>query len=262
MLEAAHLYRYADSGRHHDDGGFLLRRDVHRLFDLGHIAVDPRTMRIDIGDDLLPFDDYARLQERKQSGVSGDVGYFHRLVAKAILWRRTEKIVSAQRFGGYRANIVAYSVAMLSHATGQRIDLERIWKQQGLDQPLELALEDLSHVVHKHLTDDDRPVANVTEWAKREKCWTSLRGAGWKLPPEVEDLLLPVGASLEGVPGDAFLAISSWAKETDNLTPWDRRFAYTIGVRLNRDKPLTEKQVPHAERILAAARELGFEPPG
>lgn len=224
-------------------------------------------------------------QERKQDSVSGDVDYFHRLVAKAILWRRTEKIVSAQKFGGYRANIVAYSVAMLSHATAQRLDLERIWKHQGLDEPLEVALENLSHLVHKHLVEDERPVANVTEWAKREKCWTSLREAGWKPSPEVDELLLPVGAvarasaaggrpaeegastngatpaSLEGVPGDAFLAISSWAKETDNLTPWDRRFAYTIGVRLNGEKPLTPKQVPHAERILAAARELGFDPP-
>lgn len=212
------------------------------------------------------------LQERKQGSVSGDVDYFHRLIAKAILWRRTERIVSAQKFGGYRANIVAYAVAMLSHATAQRLDLDRIWDQQDLDEPLGPALENLSHLVFQHLTDPDRPVANVTEWAKREKCWTSLRAAGWELPPGVEELLLPAQggaatngatpASLEGVPGDAFLAISSWAKETDNLSPWDRRFAYTIGIRLNGDKPLTPKQVPHAERILAAARELGFDPPG
>lgn len=64
VLEAAHLYRYADSGHHHDDGGFLLRRDVHRLFDLGQIAVDPGTMKIDLDDDLKPFADYARLQGR------------------------------------------------------------------------------------------------------------------------------------------------------------------------------------------------------
>jgi hypothetical protein len=224
------------------------------------------------------------LQERKQGDVSGDVAYFQRLVAKAVLWRHTEKIVSAQKFGGYRANIVAYSIAKLSHATARRIDLERIWRQQDLDEPLELALADLSHLVFKHLTAADRPTANVTEWAKREECWNRLRAAPWKVPTEVEELLLPVGAAeertsggqgekpgvpsgngasppaLEGVPGDAFLAVSSWAKESDNLTPWDRRFAYTIGIRLNRDEPLTSKQRPHAERILAEAQKLGFEP--
>jgi predicted RNA-binding Zn-ribbon protein involved in translation (DUF1610 family) len=64
VLEAAHLYRYADRGRHHDDGGFLLRRDVHRLFDLGQIAVDPQTLKIDVGDDLLRFPDYVCLHGR------------------------------------------------------------------------------------------------------------------------------------------------------------------------------------------------------
>ena len=40
--------------------------------------------------------------------------YFERLVAKAILFRQTERLVSAQHYGGYRANIVAYTVAYLS----------------------------------------------------------------------------------------------------------------------------------------------------
>lgn len=211
------------------------------------------------------------LQEQKPGDVSGDVAYFQRLVAKAILWRRTERIVSAQNFGGYRANIVAYAIAKLSHATGQQLDLDRIWQQQELDEPLRDALAELSHMVFELLTADDRPVGNVTEWAKREECWDRLRKIPWKPLPGVEDLYSSPAAgaasgngaapvSLDGVPGDAFLAISSWAKETGNLTPWDRRFAYTIGLRLNREKSLTPKQAPHAERILSAARELGFDP--
>lgn len=39
-LEAAHLYRFADSGEHDAEGGLLVRRDLHRLFDLGHLTVD------------------------------------------------------------------------------------------------------------------------------------------------------------------------------------------------------------------------------
>jgi hypothetical protein len=72
VLEAAHLYRYADLGRHHDDGGFLLRRDVHHLFDIGQIAVNPRTLRIDVGEDLMPFADYACLQGRTLQVPVGD----------------------------------------------------------------------------------------------------------------------------------------------------------------------------------------------
>ncbi|MEU0667816.1 HNH endonuclease signature motif containing protein [Streptomyces lavendulocolor] len=48
-MEAAHLYSFADDSEHHEHGGFLLRRDLHRLFDLGHIAVHPETGRLDVG---------------------------------------------------------------------------------------------------------------------------------------------------------------------------------------------------------------------
>jgi hypothetical protein len=63
-LEAAHLYSYAREGAHHDRGGLLLRRDVHRFFDLGQIAVEPASLRIDVEADLRRYDVYARLHGR------------------------------------------------------------------------------------------------------------------------------------------------------------------------------------------------------
>lgn len=41
MLEAAHLYRYAERPQHQLDGGLLLRRDLHALFDRNLLLVDP-----------------------------------------------------------------------------------------------------------------------------------------------------------------------------------------------------------------------------
>ncbi|MEU8379547.1 HNH endonuclease [Streptosporangium sp. NPDC048865] len=61
-LEAAHLYSYAANGKHQKGGGLLLRRDLHRLFDLGLIAVNPRTKTLDISMKLITFPDYAKLQ--------------------------------------------------------------------------------------------------------------------------------------------------------------------------------------------------------
>lgn len=61
VLEAAHLYSFAESGEHHPHGGILLRRDLHRLYDLGLLTVDPISLRIRIGDSLKTFQDYARL---------------------------------------------------------------------------------------------------------------------------------------------------------------------------------------------------------
>ncbi|MFE1976621.1 HNH endonuclease [Streptomyces hygroscopicus] len=60
VLEAAHLYSFAETGDH-NGGGFLLRRDLHRLFDLGLIAVDPNTLLLDVADEIGTYPLYKDL---------------------------------------------------------------------------------------------------------------------------------------------------------------------------------------------------------
>jgi predicted RNA-binding Zn-ribbon protein involved in translation (DUF1610 family) len=57
-LQACHLYSYAQVGHHHEDGGLLLRSDIHTLFDLGLILVDPETELIAISPKLAEFNLY------------------------------------------------------------------------------------------------------------------------------------------------------------------------------------------------------------
>ncbi|MGJ9414128.1 HNH endonuclease [Aeromicrobium sp. CF4.19] len=64
VLDAGHLYSYAQLGEHFEHGGLLLRRDVHRLFDDGSLAVHPGTLKVDVGNDLETFPQYARLHDR------------------------------------------------------------------------------------------------------------------------------------------------------------------------------------------------------
>lgn len=50
-LDAAHLYSYAQEGEHREGGGLLMRKDLHRLFDLGMIGVT-FNQRIELHPDL------------------------------------------------------------------------------------------------------------------------------------------------------------------------------------------------------------------
>ena len=47
MLEAAYIEPYANSGLNHDSNGLLLRADIHTLFDLDLIRIDPDTLRVE-----------------------------------------------------------------------------------------------------------------------------------------------------------------------------------------------------------------------
>lgn len=64
-LEAAHLYSYAKTGVHEVDGGFLMRRDIHRLFDEGLLAVHPETLHIDVHPNLAIYAEYARFHNER-----------------------------------------------------------------------------------------------------------------------------------------------------------------------------------------------------
>jgi hypothetical protein len=230
-----------------------------------------------------------RLKERP---IHPDVAWWQRLVAKAILWKATERLVSREQFGGYRANLVAYSLAKLVHETQQRLDLGGVWERQSIPPELAEPLRELAHLAFGVLTASDRKAQNVTEWAKREECWRRMKDSTWLLPPAASDLLVPTGraaarardsAAVEpalapsvmsgGLPedhpdvqavvsigGDAWFAIANWAKQTNNLSAWDRQFSFSLGRRIKQGKAPTDKQLPHAKRILDEVRTLGYAP--
>ncbi len=60
VLDACHLYSYAHVGEHKDQGGLLLRRDLHTLFDRGLLAVDS-SGTIDLAEAVRKYPTYAPL---------------------------------------------------------------------------------------------------------------------------------------------------------------------------------------------------------
>lgn len=104
--------------------------------------------------------------------------YFKELVAKGILFSSLRsRIAKADWYSaGYLANITTYSMAKLgaisaSSAAGGAFDLGKVWREQLVAESLLDELEMIAKHVTGVLTSDDRPVVNVTEWAKREACW-------------------------------------------------------------------------------------------
>lgn len=105
--------------------------------------------------------------------------YFKRAIARGILFRAVEKLVSAQPWynGGYRANIVAYTLSMLGEVTKHRkvtVDYQRIWSAQAIDDVLSEALVTIATAVNEDITRPPQGISNISEWCKREGCWTRL----------------------------------------------------------------------------------------
>jgi len=61
VLEAAHLYSYAEVGKHRADGGLILRRDFHALFDSNFITIDPASWKVKADPYLRSYESYRAL---------------------------------------------------------------------------------------------------------------------------------------------------------------------------------------------------------
>lgn len=111
-----------------------------------------------------------------KDGEGFDELWFKRLIAKTILFRAMEKLVSNADWyeGGYRANIVTYGIAKVAFDVkqhGKVVDLDLIWKNQQISSDLKLVLlasGEAAQVVINHPPDG---VRNSGEWAKKEVCW-------------------------------------------------------------------------------------------
>jgi hypothetical protein len=115
---------------------------------------------------------------------------FHYLIAQAVLFKEAERLVQQLDFGGYRANIVTYTLAYLSWKTNKRIDLGRIWREQGITSALSSAIEDVAKEVHQIIVEPPGG-KNVTEWCKKEGCWDAVRKLEVKLSSSLQKELTP-----------------------------------------------------------------------
>lgn len=123
-------------------------------------------------------------------------GYFKDAIVRILIFRKIEQLVSNQPWyqGGYRANVVAYTLAKLPQviakkAPGYTLDFDSLWKKQTLPEFAERQLIITAKAMHDVIVSPPGHVQNVTEWAKRVTCWEDAQAI------DVE-LLSPFKASL------------------------------------------------------------------
>lgn len=143
--------------------------------------------------------------------------YFKRAVARAIIFRWTEKMVSGQPWynGGYRANIVAYAIASLNELSKQQeksIDFQRIWGRQEIYLPLADALEVSAKFINDDISMPPEGISNISEWCKKDGCWDRIFG---KLHMLRERLGEDFWYSLVGK--DAVIVEEKQAKKTQHI---------------------------------------------
>lgn len=211
--------------------------------------------------------------------------WYRRLIAKLIIFRHLEKIIPKQQWypGGYRANIVTYAIAKLSADANKMssvIDLDKVWKNQTVSAELESALLSAAEQAAANLIGFSSGIKNVTEWAKKQACWESLRCKEITYIQPLVDILISIEESkyydrenqkdkaiLSGIEAQAAVVsngaefwkdLRSWGNQKGELGLKDDgilRACSMIPARIP-----SEKQCISALQILEKATKLGYAP--
>lgn len=70
LLEAAHIKPYRGEDDNHSENGLLLRADIHTLFDLDLLGIEPKELRVELHPAVANDNDYNRLHGRKLDCLS------------------------------------------------------------------------------------------------------------------------------------------------------------------------------------------------
>lgn len=125
-----------------------------------------------------------------KSDAEFNIFYYKRVCALAIIYKGTDDIVKQTAWykekHSYKANVIVYTMSIIfdyirKHVKGYELDFMRIWNSQGLYPELIEQIEILCTEVYEYITDDNRPIENVTEWCKRELCWQTAQKQKWTI---------------------------------------------------------------------------------
>ncbi len=102
--------------------------------------------------------------------------YFEDQIAKAILFKSAEKLYGVKPYsiGDMRYITVPYSISLLTYLTKGKIDLYKIWRNQGLSDEMKSLLYDIMQTVEDFIK-DSAPGGLYGEWAKKEECWQNVQ---------------------------------------------------------------------------------------
>lgn len=223
-----------------------------------------------------------RLSGEHEARWEPDAAYYRQVVAQAIIFKHAERLARRHEFSGYRANAVAYTVALVSYRTAGRVDLDQIWNEQALSQAMADTLDRWMPDVHAAFV-ESAAGRNVTEWCKKEDCWRQLQTLDLEVPQELEEQLaegqaLPELSRSGGkkpnlsaqdreniarvmqVPAEDWVHISGWGARSGALQPWQCGIATTLGSYAAGGwiKIPSHKQANQGVKIIATAEREGW----
>lgn len=210
----------------------------------------------------------------KKKEMKPDSTFFEDLIAKALLFRTAEKLygVKPNALGDMRYITVPYTIAYLNQATGGRLDFLKIWRQQGLSDPLQSLLPGLMMQIETFIK-TNAPGSLYGEWAKKEECWNNVSNQRFTidLTPLAADLADQIRSQvrqpltdqdadriaadsvstwLRSVPAATWKQIGEWGYATARLSMRQRDLVRGLSVAITTGRKFNDVELRNGPELL------------
>lgn len=163
---------------------FLLRNPRQQMFTKTDLAkffniyrMIPHQVCLGAQKNFLNFAEWASSSWDKDETLFNE-RFFRQVVCLAILYKKTDFIVKNAPWyeSGYKSQVVAYTLSYLFYRIKKdcpdyAFDFKTVWNRQAVSGSTEAELQKIAHAMYLVLTNPNREIQNVTEWAKKEICW-------------------------------------------------------------------------------------------
>lgn len=103
-----------------------------------------------------------------------DNEFYKLLISRKIINTYVTELVNQMGLKGYRANVIYYTMSMLSHLYGKEIDLMDVWNNQALSNKWSNVVRTIAQNALDYLR-NSAGERNVTQWAKQADCWEGFK---------------------------------------------------------------------------------------
>lgn len=207
--------------------------------------------------------------EKKLSNI-----YFEDVIAKAILYRETEKVygIKPNSIGDMRYITVPYTITLLNYLTLNQLDIYRIWKAQDISFSLKELLYKMMCAIEKFIK-ETAPGGLYGEWAKKEDCWVLVKknNFGFDISSIKGDLIDKKNApkratisddetesqkrkedleKIKSIPTIIWNNIEAWGKETGNLTDNQQNIVWNLSLKVRNNLSLLSSEISNGISIL------------
>ncbi len=201
--------------------------------------------------------------------------YFHNIVAKNIIYKRVDSLLKMEGNKGHASIICAYTLALLSIRSQQKLDLKYIWDNQSVQEDLIPVIKDCIRAISDHirLIGSDSSKNPQTE-SKKIDFWNNIQNKTLALSIP-ENVLIDETETVtitEEQRQTIDRAVNRGFEFWKNLSKWSKKEGRTrmsimekkkidhLAVSIEHGKDIKAKLAEDCERSLRLAQDSGFNP--